>query len=94
MVWPLAIRARTGTANVWASMSVDAERRLLFIPVSSPSPNFFQGAVPLEVLHQLGDVLHRVVGRRPCPKRGAANVDRIGSVLEGLDADVQVAGGR
>jgi quinoprotein glucose dehydrogenase len=36
--------ARTsGTANVWASMSIDAERDLLFIPVSSPSPNFFGG---------------------------------------------------
>lgn len=35
--------ARSGTGNVWASMSVDAERNLLFLPVSSPSPNFFGG---------------------------------------------------
>ncbi len=35
--------ARSGTGNVWASMSVDEERNLLFLPVSSPSPNFFGG---------------------------------------------------
>lgn len=35
--------ARSGTANVWASMSVDAERNLLYLPVSSPSPNFYGG---------------------------------------------------
>lgn len=34
----------SGTGNVWASMSVDADRRLLYLPVSSPSPNFFGGA--------------------------------------------------
>ena len=43
---PPELRGKTGTANVWASMSVDPERHLLYIPVSSPSPNFFQGAVP------------------------------------------------
>jgi quinoprotein glucose dehydrogenase len=36
-------RASTGTANVWASMSVDPEAGLLYIPISSPSPNFFGG---------------------------------------------------
>ena len=35
--------AKTGTGNVWASMSVDPERRILYIPVSSPSPNFLGG---------------------------------------------------
>ncbi len=30
-------------------MSVDPERRLLYIPVSSPSPNFYQAEVPLEL---------------------------------------------
>ncbi|MEX6505510.1 PQQ-binding-like beta-propeller repeat protein [Jiella sp. M17.18] len=33
----------TGTSNVWASMSIDPERGLLYIPVSSPSPNFYGG---------------------------------------------------
>lgn len=46
---PPEVRDRTGTANVWASMSVDAERHLLYVPVSSPSPNFFQGAVPVDL---------------------------------------------
>jgi len=34
----------TGTANVWASMSVDPQRGILYLPVSSPSPNFYGGA--------------------------------------------------
>lgn len=42
MINPVA--SKTGTGNVWASMSVDADRGLLFLPVSSPSPNFFGGA--------------------------------------------------
>jgi quinoprotein glucose dehydrogenase len=36
--------AKTGGANISASMSVDADRNMLFIPVSSPSPSFFGGA--------------------------------------------------
>jgi quinoprotein glucose dehydrogenase len=40
---PPALAPRTGTANVWASMSYDAERDLLFLPVSSPSANFYGG---------------------------------------------------
>ena len=35
--------AKTGTANVWASMAVDTAREILYIPVSSPSPNFYGG---------------------------------------------------
>jgi len=37
------IAMKTGTANVWASMAVDTERDILYIPVSSPSPNFYGG---------------------------------------------------
>ncbi len=33
----------TGTANVWASMSVDPEHGILYLPISSPSPNFYGG---------------------------------------------------
>ena len=40
---PDEIRQRTGTANVWASMSVDEERGILYLPVSSPSPNYWGG---------------------------------------------------
>lgn len=46
---PADIRDKTGTANVWASMSVDPDRHLLYIPVSSPSPNFYQAAVPVDL---------------------------------------------
>ena len=35
--------AKTGTANVWASMSVDSDAGILYLPVSSPSPNFYGG---------------------------------------------------
>jgi quinoprotein glucose dehydrogenase len=34
---------QTGTANVWASMSIDPEHGILYLPVSSPSPNFWGG---------------------------------------------------
>lgn len=34
---------KTGTANVWASMSIDRKKGLLYVPVSSPSPNFYGG---------------------------------------------------
>lgn len=40
---PREIRPRTGTANVWASMSVDEERGIVYLPVSSPSPNYYGG---------------------------------------------------
>jgi quinoprotein glucose dehydrogenase len=35
--------ASTGTANVWASMSIDPQHGILYLPVSSPSPNFWGG---------------------------------------------------
>jgi len=40
---PPEIAAKTGTANVWASMAIDPAREILYVPVSSPSPNFFGG---------------------------------------------------
>jgi quinoprotein glucose dehydrogenase len=36
---PNEVLDKTGTANVWASMSIDPERGLLYVPISSPSPN-------------------------------------------------------
>jgi quinoprotein glucose dehydrogenase len=33
----------TGTANVWAGISVDPETGLAFLPTSSPSPNYYGG---------------------------------------------------
>ncbi len=40
---PPAVVPHTGTANVWASMSIDQQANLLYLPVSSPSPDFFGG---------------------------------------------------
>jgi quinoprotein glucose dehydrogenase len=37
---------KEGHANVWAPMSVDAARGLIFAPTSSPSPDFFGGLRP------------------------------------------------
>ncbi len=39
--WRLA-----GAANVWAPMSMDEKRGLVFLPTSSPSPDFFGGLRP------------------------------------------------
>jgi quinoprotein glucose dehydrogenase len=33
----------SGTANVWTAMTVDRDRGILYLPVSSPSPNFWGG---------------------------------------------------
>jgi quinoprotein glucose dehydrogenase len=37
---------RTGAANAWAPMAVDAERGLVFVPTGSPSPDYFGGERP------------------------------------------------
>ena len=36
----------TGSANVWAPMTFDAARGLVFLPTSSPSPDFYGGMRP------------------------------------------------
>lgn len=41
--WDGDAAARTGQANVWGPISVDAERDLVFLPTSSPSPDFYGG---------------------------------------------------
>jgi len=35
-----------GAANVWAPMSIDEQRGLVFLPTSSPSPDFYGGLRP------------------------------------------------
>jgi quinoprotein glucose dehydrogenase len=40
---PPDIDPKTGTSNVWSSMSIDEENNLLFLPVSSPSPDYYGG---------------------------------------------------
>ncbi len=44
--WQGEQAARTGHANVWAPMSVDEARGLVFLPTSSPSPDFYGGERP------------------------------------------------
>ena len=44
--WQNGSASRTGQANVWSTMSVDVERDLVFLPTSSPSPDFFGGERP------------------------------------------------
>ncbi len=44
--WPGGAAPVEGHANVWAPMSVDEERGLVFLPTSSPSPDFFGGLRP------------------------------------------------
>ena len=38
--------AQAGAANVWAPMSIDERRGLVFLPTSSPSPDFYGGERP------------------------------------------------
>lgn len=37
---------RTGAANAWSIISTDAERGLVFVPTTSPSPDFYGGERP------------------------------------------------
>ena len=41
--WPEVRGNRTGGANVWGVTSADAERDLVFLPTTSPSPDFYGG---------------------------------------------------
>lgn len=41
--WKEEQAKRTGAANVWAQISVDPERNLVFVPTSSPSPDYYGG---------------------------------------------------
>jgi len=49
--WKAGSASRTGAANVWSVMSVDAGRNLIFLPTSCPSPDFYGG-------ERLGDNLY------------------------------------
>jgi quinoprotein glucose dehydrogenase len=40
---PENMRSKIGTTNVWASMSVDLQNGLVYLPVSSPENNFWGG---------------------------------------------------
>jgi len=49
--WQGSFPPLEGATNVWAPMSVDTERGLVFLPTSSPSPDFFGGARPGDNKH-------------------------------------------
>ena len=40
---PEEVRRQTGTANVWTAMSVDENLGMVYLPVASPSPNYWGG---------------------------------------------------
>ncbi|WP_253272870.1 pyrroloquinoline quinone-dependent dehydrogenase [Halomonas sp. PR-M31] len=40
---PEDLREKSGTSNVWTHMSADEELGLVYLPVSSPSPNYWGG---------------------------------------------------
>jgi hypothetical protein len=42
----LANTWRTGAANAWSTMVVDSERRLVFLPTGSASPDYYGGLRP------------------------------------------------
>src|SRR5947209_4823677 len=44
--WDPTPPGKTGAANAWAPMSVDAERDMVFIPTGSASPDFYGGLRP------------------------------------------------
>jgi quinoprotein glucose dehydrogenase len=44
--WSSAGAAQTGAANVWGAMSVDEANGLVFLPTTSPSPDFYGGERP------------------------------------------------
>jgi len=39
----------TGAANVWSTLSADIERRLVFLPTTSPSSDFYGGTRPFPI---------------------------------------------
>jgi quinoprotein glucose dehydrogenase len=44
--WEGSSAERTGAANAWAPISVDESRDLIFVPVGSPSPDYYGGERP------------------------------------------------
>lgn len=41
--WKKESRIKTGGGNVWSTMAADSERDMLFLPTTSPSPDFYGG---------------------------------------------------
>ncbi len=49
--WSGPAREKTGAGNVWSIMAVDPERGMVFLPTSSPSPDFYGGERPGDNAH-------------------------------------------
>jgi quinoprotein glucose dehydrogenase len=49
--WSAKARRQTGGGNVWTAISADTERDLVYLPTTSPSPDFYGG-------ERLGDNAH------------------------------------
>ena len=43
ITWANNTKPRTGAGNAWSTLSVDAERDLVFVPTGSASPDYFGG---------------------------------------------------
>ena len=63
---------RVGHTNVWAPMSLDAERGLVYLPVGTPSNDYYGGTPPRRQPLRGGDRLPR----RPHRRAGLALPDR------------------
>lgn len=44
--WDPTPAGKTGAANAWSRLTIDAERDTVFVPTGSPSPDFFGGLRP------------------------------------------------
>lgn len=51
-----------GTPNVWAPMSVDLDRDLLFVPTGNPAPDYFRGDAELDYYGSSILALHLATG--------------------------------
>ena len=73
---PTAQVPNTGTADVWASMSVDEKNGILYLPVSSPSPNYFGGKRKDKILLRgFGGGVGTGLAGRVCHRRGGDRDD-------------------
>ena len=44
--WAEGAKLRSGGGNAWSTIAADAERAILYVPTSSPSPDFYGGHRP------------------------------------------------
>ena len=73
---------REGHANVWAPMSADHERGLVFLPTSSPSPDFYGGLRPGDNQYANSVVaLHADSGEMAVPTMSSPSRQKPGSFL-------------